>query len=514
MAFMILLLALAILAAAIGGAVWLIRRDVRREARKVQHATAGNGRPLPSPDSPTSSSSQLTKRAVVVGALGLAMIIPLALVEDVVKERSSRHQEVLQEISGSWGARQELRGPVLVVPFIERQLETKTVTDDVGRTIKTEIPSYVRRLAWVLPEDLTIDADLEPERRQRGIYETLVYTGALEIDGTFARPDLTQLSNSIDHIEWDNASIIVLLSDLRSLDHVLPLSWKDDTIGWESGVGLPWIDTSGFHAPVSLGDMVESTPLSEEEPFDFHIQFSLRGSEGFYFAPLGRSTSAQIASSWPDPSFQGSILPTDRTVDESGFSARWEIPQLAREYPQMGLLGSEVLDTSKVTVTGVRLFEAVSLYSLIERSVKYGILFIALTYMTFLVFELQFGARLHYVQYALIGAALSLFFLILLSLSEHIGFAGAYGAAAAVAIAIITGYTAAALRSPGAAITVCAMLTGLYGLLFTILHLADFALLMGTGLLTVVLILLMAVTRNLGRRDKRLPSLSPTESPA
>jgi inner membrane protein len=511
---MILFLALAILATAIGGAVWLIRRDVRREARKLQRTDSDAGSTRSPHQGAASPTSRLTLRAVVVSALGLAMVLPLALVEGVVEERSARHQQVLQEISGSWGARQELRGPVLVVPFIERQLDTKTVTDDTGRTVKTETPSYVRRLAWVLPEDLSIQADLEPEHRQRGIYETLVYTGALEIDGSFARPDLGQLSNSIDHIEWGKATIVVLLSDLRSLDHVLPLNWNGDAVGWESGVGMPWISTSGFHAPVSLQPALDSSPSGEADPYDFHIQFSLRGSEGFYFAPLGRSTSAQIASSWPDPSFQGSILPSDRIVNDDGFTAQWEIPQLAREYPQMGLLGGEILDTSKVTVTGVRLFEAVSLYSLIERSVKYGILFIALTYMTFLVFELQFGARLHYVQYALIGAALSLFFLILLSLSEHIGFAGAYGAAAAVAIAIITGYTAAALRSPGAAVTVCAMLAGLYGLLFTILHLADFALLMGTGLLTVVLILLMAVTRNLGRRGVRLPSLSPTESAA
>ncbi len=449
-------------------------------------------------------SQRLTVRALAVLLIGGGMLVPLALVEGVINERQWNHQLVVQEIAESWGARQELQGPILLVPVVERRLERRTVTNDLGGTVTTEIPTYTRRFLWALPEVLEIDAALEPDTKRRGIYEALVYSGELRLSGFFERPDASLHSEAIDSVEWDQARLVVLLSDLQSLDQAAPLEFAGQTLDWESGTGLEALSRPGFHARVDLSPVVGSSEVESEASttFPFEVSLDVRGSSGFFFAPWGRTTRAEVRSAWPDPSFQGAVLPWEHEVTEQGFVARWEIPQLARDYGQSGLFSGQSLDcTEGALLTGVRLLERVSLYSLIERSAKYGILFVALTFMTFLVFELHLGSRLHYIQYGLIGAALALFFLTLLSLAEHVGFARAYLGAALIAIVLITGYTGSALRSRGAAASIAAMLMALYGLLYTILHLTDFALLMGTGLLTLVLALLMVATRDLGQLE-------------
>ena len=502
---LILTLAILVAAAFAAGAVWLLYQM----GRAIQRASIKKSQTTVSRVAST-ESTPLTVRAAIVGGLGLLMLIPLALVQGVVTERSSLYHGVLTDISSSWGQRQELRGPILVIPFVEKHLDVTTETDEDGHTTTIETPRYRSRTAWILPQELNISAHIDTQRRNRGIYDALVFTSDVHLEGSFEPFEMNRLSDKLHYVEWDKAYLTVLLSDTRALDQIAPLSWNEGPVVWEPGTGFPDLEGNGFHAPLDLSRnpaMVDRSTLLDN--YRFTIDLDVRGSDGFYFAPLGRTTSTTLSSLWPDPSFQGPILPTDHSVGSEGFEARWEIPQLARDYPQFGLLGDEKLTTPRVFVTGVQLFETVSLYSLISRSAKYGILFIALTYMTFLIFELKFGARLHYVQYGLIGASLALFFLTLLSLAEHAGFPRAYLAAASIAITVITAYTGSALRSWIGAGTIGAMLIGLYGLLFFILHLADYALLVGTGLLTLVLLILMTATRNLGQ--KRVNSGLPGE---
>lgn len=223
---------------------------------------------------------------------------------------------------------------------------------------------------------------------------------------------------------------------------------------------------------------------------------NVAGSGSFNFAPFGEKTRVSMTSTWPHPSFQGDSLPDQHSITNEGFSADWDIPHLARNYPQAWMDDSEEVNVSEF-IAGVSMFEPVSLYSQVTRAVKYGILFIGLTFLTLLIVELAINKRMHIVQYGLIGISLCLFFLVLLSLSEHIAFAKAYIAAAALTITMICVYTAAVLSSVARGAGVGVLLVSLYAVLYSLLKLEDYALLVGTALLVVVVMVLMIVTRGI-----------------
>ena len=235
------------------------------------------------------------------------------------------------------------------------------------------------------------------------------------------------------------------------------------------------------------------------------FRLSVNGTGAFRFAPMGRQTWATIRSPWPHPSFQGSALPDERRIDDSGFEAHWQIPHLARSYPQRWSSGDTGIELFSF-IAGVSLFEPVSLYSQIDRSVKYGVLFVALTFLTLLVFEIGVGTALHVIQYALMGVALCLFYLVLLSLSEHTSFATSVPAGRPEHDRddhLV--YRSASCRSLRRSAFVAILLAGLYALLYSLLQLEDYALLLGTAFLVLIVLVLMRLTRNLHRSSMIRP---------
>ncbi len=433
----------------------------------------------------------ITWRMILVAILGMVMLIPLAFVDDIVDERYGLYRAVLKDIAGSWGEQQTLSAPLLVVPYVER-FETKENVRDKDGEVRT-ISRTKRTLdaAVALPYTLDIRLTLSEEFRRRGIYQSLVYNADITLSGTFAsRPAVEELSEHIERIDWHKAYLVFGLSDTRAIHEVADLQWNDTQWPLSPGTRQSQLMAAGFHAP--LGDVLSQS----EGEHRFELRFSVHGSEAFLFAPLGQTTKVHIASTWPHPSFSGKVLPGQYTVRNDGFEANWDIPHLARHYPQLWSLNRASYDVTGFTA-GVRLFEPVFLYSLVTRTVKYGLLFIALTFMIFLVFEVTVQARLHVVQYGLIGLALTLFYLTLLSLAEHIAFLPAYLSASSIIILMITCYTAAALRSALRTAIIFVLLIGLYTLLYSLLQLEDYALLMGTGLLLAVVIVLMYVTHHM-----------------
>ena len=352
--------------------------------------------------------------------------------------------------------------------------------------------------------------NLREEFRRRGIYKSLVYTADIVLDGTFRTPAVSELSDHIERINWHDAYLVFGLSDTRAIHEGSALTWDGAPLVLSPSTRLKKLLATGFHAPLgdSLADVASNNPRTHR----FEFKLSVNGSDAFLFAPLGSTTRVQMAATWPHPSFLGSALPSDYDVRPDGFRANWEIPHLARHYPQLWTLGQGNYQVTSFT-TGVRLFEPVFLYSLVTRAVKYGLLFIALTYLTFLIFEVTVQARLHMVQYGLIGLALALFYLTLLSLAEHVAFLPAYIAASSTIVLMITCYTAAALRSVKRAGIVLAMLAGLYTLLYALLQLEDYALLMGTSLLLAVAMVLMYVTRHLRLPEAAGPASSTPSTP-
>lgn len=447
------------------------------------------------------SIDTISYRAVIIGLVALGMLIPLSLVAQVVTERGDRYQAVLSDIANNWGQQQNILAPVLVIPFTETIMVPSRVNDLNRKHLMVNKAVHINRTAQFLPDTLEIKVDLKPEERMRGIFKSLVYNAEIELDASFSDIDIESLSNNIDEIHWDKSWVSVGLSDTRAIDSIDKFTWNDIAGEFGPGTKLKYLPT-GFHGP--LGSL-ESAPTSGV-PNKLHLAMSVKGSDSFKFAPLARQTTVIMQSTWPHPSFQGDALPRSREVTEDGFHATWKIPHLARSYPQKWIDGGYDSVLPEVNISevdlheftaGVSFFEPVSLYTQITRTVKYGLLFIGLTFITLFIFELGISKKLHVIQYVLIGVSLSLFYLVLLSLSEHIAFLKAYMTSACLVVLMISCYTWLTLGSVKRGAIVLIMLSALYSVLYTLLQLEDFALLFGTALLVFVVMLLMFVTRNI-----------------
>lgn len=434
-------------------------------------------------------AQSLITRFALVALLSLLMVIPLNMVEEIVDDRSALHRSVLNDIANTWGRQQQLSGPALMVPYTEKFITESILTDKDGNERKVNKTRFEQRTAIVLPESLTIDTDLKGHERSRGIYNALVYSANLKINGSFKRPNINSLSNHIDTIHWDKAWFVLGISDTRAINKVSALKWAKQAIDFEPGTKITGLIKQGFHAPLVLND--------DQQTFPYFLDINLNGSNGFYFEPFAKKTEVTISSDWPHPSFQGSVLPSDRTITDKGFEASWSVPNLARNYPQLWTAETQQFNVHEFRA-GVHLFEPISLYSQITRTIKYGILFIVLTYITFVIFELGIKQRLHFVQYGIIGLGLSLFYLSLLALAEHISFLIAYVSAASLISLMISLYVYSAVKNISRTGLVFLLLSGLYSILYSLLKLEGYALLVGTLLLLVILAVLMYFTRHIG----------------
>lgn len=444
-------------------------------------------------------------RFALVAVLIALMTIPLSMVRDVVYERNNLYSRVQTEVASTWGHRQQLRGPALLIPYTERFDTVEVLTDKEGNESKKNKTVYKQRTAIVLPDSLNIDANLLGQTRKRSIYESLVYSADVSIKGVFKQPNIESLSEHIDTIHWDRAWFSLGISDTQAINNVSPLTWGATTqsIDFEPGTKIIKTISSGFHAPMNLSQSIGDNASALEVDYPFSLEINVNGSQGFYFSPFGKTTNVQISSDWPHPSFQGNVLPDEHDIQQDGFVAKWSVPHLARNYPQLWTLETQEFNLEEFSA-GVNLFESVSLYSQITRAIKYGVLFLVLTYITFLLFEMGIGQRLHIIQYGVIGLALSIFYLTLLSLSEHAGFFKAYLSAAAIIISMISLYVLSAIRSLSRTSIITVLLIGLYGLLYTMLRLEDYALLAGSVMLLVVLAAMMYLTRNIGRKEREI----------
>ncbi|HEY9419908.1 MAG TPA: cell envelope integrity protein CreD [Thermoanaerobaculia bacterium] len=419
-------------------------------------------------------------KLMVLGGLALLLLIPLAMVGSLIRERQARRHQAAEEVASSWGRSQILGGPVLIVPFLMHG------KDDKGKDVTWT--SY----AHFLPETLEIDGRIAPERRNRGIFEVAVYRADLHWKGTFLRPDFSNWRIAPQDILWDDAWLSVGIPDLRGIRSGVALTWGGRSLQFEPGARGGGLWDSGLSVR-----MPELKTAEKGQAYAFAFNLGLNGSQKLDFLPLGKQTKVLLRSSWPSPSFAGAFLPESREVSGTGFEAVWNVSWFGRGYPQQWR--SEETQTEKVFASafGVELFLPVDSYQKTERSVKYGVLFLLLTFLTFFLYEVFNPFSLHPIQYLLVGSAICLFYLLLLSLSEHLPFGLAYAAGAAATVLLIGGYSAAILRGAVRAFLMTAVLGGLYGYLYVLLQLEDYALLLGSLGLFLILALVMYLTRKI-----------------
>lgn len=437
-------------------------------------------------------------RIIGIGFFGLILLIPLSLVDSTLGERKRTSQAAIADITGTWGASQRLVGPMLVVPFTYK-VETEEWAFVNGERVKDRVSREMVSEAIFLPEQLTVAGSLEPSVRQRGIYTAHVYSAALRVSGRFARPDFAFVEPGAQAIEprWDRARVCLAVSDLRGARESLVLTWDGTDLPLQSGARLDGFAT-GVHVPVTLA-------AEGDDTIDFEVNLTLNGSGNFSIVPVGRETRMQLASPWPDPSFNGAYLPTGHEIGAAGFTAAWQVSYYGRNFPQQWTTQPDSSqpepDAFAAAAFGVSLVPTVDAYRTVERSVKYGVLFLTLVFTTFFLFEATCALQLNALNYLLVGAALCLFFLALLALSEFVPFGLAYALAAAAATGLIGLYSWRVLRHGRRAWLVSAMLGGVYAYLFFVLRLEDFALLAGTVALFAALAAVMYATRNFGAEE-------------
>jgi inner membrane protein len=433
-----------------------------------------------------SHATMLTAKLVVIGVLGVALWIPTSIVGLLVHERADRRDEVIGEVSATWGQAQTVEGPVLSLPV------SKWDEDVNGRPIQ--------RTVWVhqLPESLEIRGKLEPEVRYRAIYEVVLYRGNLNLRGSFPPLDPTRWGVRSEDVQWDRAVLTFGVSDPKGLREVPHLVFGGEALPLEPGAGRgPF--------PEGLGAEVGLVPPADEggEAVPFEIEVELAGSERLHFLPMARATDVELVAPWPDPSFDGAFLPEDRTVTESGFNATWRVLSLHREVPQHWVSEDDYGDCYggylRGASFGLRLIFPVDAYQRTMRTVKYSVLFSLLTLLGFFAVEVGGKTSIHPVQYMVIGFALCLFYTLLLSLSELVGFNPAYAVASVVIVALISAYIHAIVRSRMLTALCAGVLTAVYGSLFIMLQLEELALLMGTVLLLVLCAVVMVLTHRLNR---------------
>jgi inner membrane protein len=418
-------------------------------------------------------------RLLSVAFLALLLQIPIAMIGSLVSERQQRRDAAVTEVSSKWGRLQSITGPALVLPYTYRWTE---VAAGGQQTTYTET-----RDAIFLPQQLRVRGSLDSELRHRGIFSVPVYRLGLTLEGEFARPDFSDLGVEPVAVAWDRAHLAVGISDVRAIQQETAATWNDEKVSFLPGTGAFADAGTGIHADVGIPAGVQR--------FQFSFPLSLDGSLGLYLTPFAQNTVVELESNYGHPSFQGNWLPSERSVSDAAFRARWSIPFLGRNYPQAWKAEAEmgkVIDASRF---GVELIDPVDHYRMADRSVKYAGLFILLTFAAVWLIEVLAAVRVHPIQYLMLGGALCLFYLLELSLSEHVGFPLAYAIASVAVIAMVAGYSVVVLHHLRRALVVVVGVALLYAYLYILLMNEDYALLIGSVGLFLILAAIMHATR-------------------
>ena len=424
--------------------------------------------------------ASVTVKLLFIGFLVLILLIPMGMVRSVIYERNHLYLSAKQDIMNAWGREQTIGGPVLTLPY------RVTVTDDKG------IKRVQKSLAHFLPERLNVRGQLNTQMRYRGIYQVPVYTADLKLGGRFAPPDIARLGIEPHNVDWDEAYLSVAIADARGIKEPMRLrSDASDGVFEPGGVKVHGFDPQVIVPLLGLGKSGESSG------FQFGFGLKLSGTEKLGFLPVGDRTEVLLTSAWPSPSFVGAYLPERRDIDEKGFSAEWKVLHLGRSYPgewRNAKIPAKLIANSAF---GVNLFVPVSTYQKSTRAAKYAILFIGLSFLAYFMFEVFGNLRLHPFQYLLVGFANCLFYLLLLSLSEHTSFVVAYAVSAAASTALVVGYSVSILKSLSRVLTMLALLAGLYTFLYVTLRAEQYAMLIGAAALFIILATIMYLTRRL-----------------
>ena len=418
---------------------------------------------------------QITLKVFIIGMITIALLVPKFMILDLIGQRQHTAEESSKEVMQSWSHDQTVRGPVLAIPCFEQTF------DSFGKEVNLEKEIYL------LPEMLKIGGEIFPEKRKRSIYETVVYNSEINITGHFDISDLNALKIRPENILWEKAKILVAVHDLRGINNRIELTWNDSVYAFSPGMENKLFGTNG----ISL-QMPQLTP--QDFPANFQFKLNLKGSESLNFAPLGETTEVILQSNWNDPGFTGSFLPAEQTINKDGFTASWKVLDFNRNFPQRWKN-----DEYRITEAdfGVKLITVADHYQKSSRAAKYGILVILFVFLSFFLNEIITKQRVHPFQYILVGFSVLVFYLLLLSISEQLGFNLAYFISAISVLIMVLLYSRTFLKTWLHAGIQTTILFFSFGFIYVLMQLETYALLVGSIGLFVVLALTMFVTRKI-----------------
>lgn len=433
----------------------------------------------------------VTSKLFILLIMFILLLIAVSSVRGVIHDRLHFRDTALSSVSRGMAGAQVLAGPVLVMPYTEHYADEETVGSGEQAQRRRVARQIVHRV-YVLPDSLLADGMLLPDPRRRGLFETAGYGFEGRLGGRFTLPTLPPVSTRTDgQMVAGTPFVLVEVSDTRGLRRIrMTLDGHEMKLRPGSGLDSARV---GVHAPASDVRLLPGAQVG------FDIELQIGGSQRFDLLPLGADTVLTLKSPWPHPSFVGRFLPEKRTVRADGFEARWQTSAFSTQARERWLActGACPAQQTEADTLAVALVQPVDIYSLADRATKYGHLFIGLTFALFAVYELMKRLSIHPVQYLLVGLALAVFFLLLLALSEHLGFGAAYAVAASACVLLIAAYGAAVLRSLKAGALITTALGLLYGALYGILQSEQNALLLGSTLVFAVLAGVMLLTRNI-----------------
>lgn len=439
--------------------------------------------------------NSLAVKAVIIGIIILVLLIPSKMIMNLIHERNQRKNEAVQEISSKWGGEQVVTGPVITIPY------NGTIRQQTENGGSRTVPGT--RYIYVLPDKLKINVELLPEIRYRGIYHAVLYKSVMNMSGEFIFPDLSSLGIEPGNILWNQAFLTLGIPDMRGITQSPEATVNNQKISFVPEMKNQDLFSTGLTAPIILD------PAKKTSPISFTINLKLDGSDALRFIPFGKTTTVNMKSKWSDPGFEGYFLPGTRQVSADGFTASWEVLYMNRNFPQLftdnkyskipeNFLPDEIQNYS----FGVSLLVPVDEYQKTSRSAKYNVLFILLTFLAFFFTELVNKNWIHPLQYLLVGCAVILFYVILLSLAEYLKFNLSYLVAGVSIIGMIGLYARSLFRSSRLGLLMAMILSILYSFFFIILQLQDYALLFGSIGLFLILAVIMYLSRNIHRQHE------------
>ena len=447
--------------------------------------------------------SPVTKKIIFLFVFTILLWIPLILIGNLINDRGKLYKQTITNIGNEWGKSQKIIAPVITISYTDTSINNKDSVSNASNTKAVAVVPVERKFA-ILPEELNATIEMKDEVRQRGIYNATVYNANVKLKGYFSAKDFPEDKKVL-------GCVSIGLTDTKALIKINKFKIGDMDLEAMSGTMAAPLITNGISG--QLGPEHNNTMNKEKIPFEIDIDF--RGSRDISILPLGKKNHFEIKSNWKSPSFSG-VLPTERTIDENGFSAVWEVSNLIRNYPQIidvnndqfsdfyqdGVVYNEYDETTYFdnnddgnTIVKVALFDSVTSYTQIYRACNYGILFIGMSLVVVFIFEIVSKKAAHYVQYGVVGFSLVIFYLLLLSLSEHIGFEWSYLVSSLAIVIPNSLYITSMTSSKKFGIGMFIFLSGIYAILFSILRMEQYALLTGSLLILAVLYAVMYLTK-------------------